>query len=124
MKLNEFLAGIALPVHVTESSCYFSPSETVVLREFGIKRIKMSIPTFNDFFDVNRYARCGSSSLNAVGKRTNDETLTTYERCNRRTLYYSYILQKERGPWEPSMALYYAYPSVLLTKFFSGKKDF
>ena len=28
------------------------------------------------------------------------------------------ILQKERGPWEASMALYYAYPSVLLTKLY------
>ena len=32
--------------------------------------------------------------------------------------------KKRGGPWEPSMALYYAYPSVLLTKFFSRIKEF
>ena len=32
--------------------------------------------------------------------------------------------KKREGLGSPSMALYYAYPSVLLTKFFSGKKDF
>ena len=39
-------------------------------------------------------------------------------------LFVKVTYYKKREPREPSMALYYAYPSVLLTKFFSGKKDF